>query len=135
MSDDPGTVQEAPPPPAKEDPETLALRAQPPRAIRFRRSVIIGLAGLGLMHLAIPALPFAPRMDYLLTAEALALLIGLIAGVWPAMNAARLDPIEALRLRATRLGVWRRGKRIASTPAPMASLNLPGRPAQTTLLS
>ena len=45
------------------------------------------------------------------------------------------DPIEALRLRATRLGVWRRGKRIASTPAPMASLNLPGRPAQTTLLS
>ena len=45
MSDDPETVQhEVPPPPAKEDPETLALRAQPPRAIRFRRSVIIGLA-------------------------------------------------------------------------------------------
>ena len=36
MSDDPGTVQEAPPPPAKEDPETLALRAQPPRAILGR---------------------------------------------------------------------------------------------------
>ncbi|TPE63336.1 TrbI/VirB10 family protein [Sandaracinobacter neustonicus] len=45
MSDDPDTVQqEVPPPPAKEDPETLALRAQPPRAIRFRRSVVIGLA-------------------------------------------------------------------------------------------
>jgi cytosine deaminase len=33
-----------------------------------------------------------------------------------------------------RLGVWRRGQRIASTPAPVATLNLPGRPAQTTLL-
>ena len=45
MSDDPDKVhQEVPPPQAKEDPETLALRGQPPQAIRFRRSVIIGLA-------------------------------------------------------------------------------------------
>ena len=45
------------------------------------------------------------------------------------------DPVEALRLKATRLGVWRRGQRIASTPAPVATLNVPGRPASTTLLS
>jgi len=45
------------------------------------------------------------------------------------------DPVEALRLKATRLGVWRRGQRIASTPAPVARLNLPGRPASTSLLS
>ncbi len=44
------------------------------------------------------------------------------------------DPVEALRLKSARLGVWRRGQRIASTPAPVATLNLPGRPAQTTLL-
>ena len=44
------------------------------------------------------------------------------------------DPVEALRLKSARLGVWRRGQRIASTPAPVATLNLPGRPVQTTLL-
>ena len=36
---------------------------------------------------------------------------------------------EAIRLRATRLKVWRRGALIASSPASTASLNLPGRPA------
>jgi cytosine deaminase len=40
------------------------------------------------------------------------------------------DPIEAIRLRATRLGVWRKGQRLASTPATVAQLTLPGRPAQ-----
>ena len=41
------------------------------------------------------------------------------------------DPVEAIRLRAARLKVFRRGKLIASTPAATASLNLPGRPGQT----
>ena len=39
------------------------------------------------------------------------------------------DPIEAIRLRATRLAVVRRGQVIARTPAATAALSLPGRPA------
>jgi cytosine deaminase len=38
------------------------------------------------------------------------------------------DPIEAIRLRATRLMVFRAGKVIAETPAAVATLHLPGRP-------
>jgi len=41
------------------------------------------------------------------------------------------DPIEALRLRATRLQVFKRGKLLAQTPAAAAQLHLPGRPGQT----
>jgi cytosine/creatinine deaminase len=40
------------------------------------------------------------------------------------------DPVEAIRLRATRLMVVRRGEVIARTPPATASLALPGRPAQ-----
>jgi cytosine deaminase len=38
------------------------------------------------------------------------------------------DPIEAIRLRANRLMVVRRGQIVARTPAATASLSLPGRP-------
>ena len=38
------------------------------------------------------------------------------------------DPVEAIRLRATRLVVIRRGRDIARTPATTATLQLPGRP-------
>ena len=38
------------------------------------------------------------------------------------------DPIEAIRLRAPRLKVFRAGKVIAETPAATAMLDLPGRP-------
>jgi cytosine deaminase len=41
------------------------------------------------------------------------------------------DPVEAIRLRATRLAVYRRGQCIAHTPAATATLNLPDRPATT----
>jgi putative ABC transport system permease protein len=55
----------------------------------------IGLAQL--IHFAIPALPVHTPIMFVLLAEALAVAIGLLAGVLPARNAARLDPVEALR--------------------------------------
>ena len=45
------------------------------------------------------------------------------------------DPIEAIRLRATRLKVYRRGKLLAESPAATATLHLDGRPARTALMS
>lgn len=39
------------------------------------------------------------------------------------------SPAEAIRLRATRLKVWKRGQLLASTPAADAQLHLPGRPS------
>ena len=44
------------------------------------------------------------------------------------------DPVEAIRLRATRLAVYRRGKRIASTPGNTALLDLPGRAPSTSFM-
>ena len=40
------------------------------------------------------------------------------------------DTVEAIRLRATRLMVFKRGQVLATTPAKVASLSLPGRPDQ-----
>ncbi|NSL56225.1 ABC transporter permease [Uliginosibacterium aquaticum] len=62
---------------------------------------VIGLAaGIGvarLLQLAAPAMPVHTPLLYVLLAEGIAIGIGLIAGVWPARRAARLDPVEALR--------------------------------------
>ena len=44
------------------------------------------------------------------------------------------DPIEAIRLRATRLQVFKRGKLLAQTPAATSELHLSGRPGQTALM-
>lgn len=41
------------------------------------------------------------------------------------------DPVEAVRLRPTRLHVVRRGKIIAESPAQSATLDIPGRPETT----
>jgi putative ABC transport system permease protein len=57
----------------------------------------IGAGGAWLLGWAIPALPTHTPWSYVLLAELLAAIIGLLAGVLPARHAARLDPIEALR--------------------------------------
>ena len=44
------------------------------------------------------------------------------------------NPVEAIRLRATRLNVFRRGKLLAESPAATSLLHLSGRPAQTSLM-
>ena len=41
------------------------------------------------------------------------------------------DPVEAIRLRAPRLKVFRRGKLLCETPASVGRLNLPDRPGST----
>jgi cytosine deaminase len=41
------------------------------------------------------------------------------------------NPVEAIRLRAHRLKVWRKGRLLAEMPAPQARLHLPGRPEAT----
>ncbi len=44
------------------------------------------------------------------------------------------DPVEAIRLRATRLQVVRKGQVLAQSPAATATLHLPGRPGATAFM-
>ena len=67
-------------------------------------SALGGLAGLvcgiglaQLIRLFVPALPVHTPFAFVLMAEAIAIAIGLLAGVLPARRAARLDPVDALR--------------------------------------
>ncbi|WP_462330027.1 ABC transporter permease, partial [Thiohalocapsa halophila] len=57
---------------------------------------MIGAGGAWLIGALVPALPTRTAWDFVLLAELAAGLIGLAAGVLPAMRAAALDPVAAL---------------------------------------
>jgi len=59
--------------------------------------LMFGAGGAWLLGMIVPALPTHTPWLYVVLAEILAALIGLLAGVLPAYRAANLDPIEALR--------------------------------------
>jgi putative ABC transport system permease protein len=56
-----------------------------------------GMGGAALLHAVVPGLETYTRPDMVLAAVAMALGVGLAAGVAPALRAARLDPVDALR--------------------------------------
>jgi putative ABC transport system permease protein len=59
--------------------------------------LLIGMGLAQIAHLAIPALPVHTPIKFVLLAEAIAVAIGLLAGVLPARRAAGMDAVEALR--------------------------------------
>ena len=59
--------------------------------------LVLGAGTAWLIGILVPALPTHTPWLYALYAEILAVVIGLLAGVLPARNGARLDPVEALR--------------------------------------
>jgi len=59
--------------------------------------LVLGLAIVGLIALALPHLPVATPVLFVLLAEGIAVAIGLFSGVLPALRASRLEPVDALR--------------------------------------
>jgi putative ABC transport system permease protein len=66
-------------------------------AIGGLAGLALGTGGAWLLGVAVPALPTHTPWSYVVLAELLAAVVGLAAGVMPAIRAANLDPIEALR--------------------------------------
>jgi putative ABC transport system permease protein len=59
--------------------------------------LLLGAAIVELLKLFLPALPLSYSVPYAIAAEVIAIVIGALAGVLPAHQAAALDPVEALR--------------------------------------
>ena len=59
--------------------------------------LLLGLGGALSLGWLFPALPVHAAPAYIVSAEILAIAVGLLAGVMPAYRAARMDPVEALR--------------------------------------
>jgi cytosine deaminase len=96
---------------------------------------MLEVAQMGL-HVAQMTGQAAMRACFLAVTEAPAQILGLEGyGLAPGCHADLVildagDPIEAIRLRAARRYVIRRGAVISRTPAAHAALDLPGRPAE-----
>lgn len=59
--------------------------------------ILLGLLCIAVLGVVLPTLPVSPAWGYMGLAVVVSLIIGLIAGVLPAIRAARLDPVESLR--------------------------------------
>ena len=59
--------------------------------------VLLGAGGAWLLEILVPKLPTHTPIAYVVLAELLAAVIGLLSGILPARRAARMDPIDALR--------------------------------------
>ena len=59
--------------------------------------LVLGVGLAQLIHIALPALPVHTPVVFVALGEAIAVTIGLLAGVLPARRAAQMDPVDALR--------------------------------------